>query len=66
MALLVKWLRDTALLMGEKARALPAAEAAFRDEISLENFQRVVEIAEERWPERRTELLDYTRSKITA
>jgi hypothetical protein len=49
LALLAKWLRDTALLMGEKARALPAAEVAFRDEISLENYQRVVEIAGERW-----------------
>ncbi len=65
-ALLAKWLRDTALLMGKKARALPAAEVAFRDEISLENYQRVAEIAGERWSERRTDLLDYTRSNITA
>ncbi|HYB01400.1 MAG TPA: hypothetical protein VED37_14370 [Ktedonobacteraceae bacterium] len=65
-ALLAKWLRDTALLMGEKARALPAAEVAYHDEISLENYQWVAEIAGERWPERRTELLDYTRSKITS
>ena len=65
-ALLAKWLRDTALLMGEKSRALLAAEVAFRDEISLENFQQVAEIAGVQWPERRTELLNYTRSKITA
>jgi uncharacterized Zn finger protein len=65
-ALLAKWLRDQALLMGEQSRALPAAEVAYRDEISLENYQRVAEIAGERWPERRTELLDYTRSKISA
>src|SRR5437868_5464268 len=34
-ALLAKWLRDQALLMGEQSRALPAAEVAYRDEISL-------------------------------
>jgi uncharacterized Zn finger protein len=47
--------------MGEKIRALPAAEVAFRDEINLENYQRVAEIAGEQWPERRTGLLDYAR-----
>ena len=52
--------------MGEKSRALPAAEVAYRDEISLENYRRVAEIAGEHWPERRTALLEYTRSKITA
>jgi uncharacterized Zn finger protein len=56
-AVLAKWLRDQALSMGEKTRALPAAEAAFRDEMSLENYQQVAEIAGERWPERRMELL---------
>lgn len=60
-ATLAKWLRDQAWSMGEKTRALTAAEVAFRDEISLENYLRVAEIAGERWPERRTELLDYTR-----
>lgn len=65
-ALLAKWLRDQAWLMGEKTRALPAAEVAFRDEINLENYQRVAEIAGERWPERKTVLLDYTRQKISS
>lgn len=60
-ATLAKWLRDHALSMGEKTRALPAAEVAFRDEISLENYQQVAEIAGEQWPERRTELLNYAR-----
>jgi len=60
-ASLAKWLRDQAWSMGEKTRALTAAEVAFRDEINLENYQCVAEIAGERWPERRTELLDYTR-----
>jgi uncharacterized Zn finger protein len=48
--------------MGEKARALSAAEVAFRNEISLENYQRVAEIAGEQWPERRTELVDVARN----
>ncbi|HJT55860.1 MAG TPA: hypothetical protein VJ761_05155 [Ktedonobacteraceae bacterium] len=60
-AVLAKWLRDQAWSVGEKIRALPAAEAAFRDEISLENYLKVAEIAGERWPERRAELLDYAR-----
>ena len=60
-ASLAKWLRDQAWSMGEKTRALTAAEVAFRDEINLENYQRVAEIAGERWPERRVELLDYAR-----
>ena len=60
-ATLAKWLRDQAWSMGEKTRALPAAEAAFRDEISLENYQQTAEIAGEQWPERRIELLNYAR-----
>jgi uncharacterized Zn finger protein len=60
-AALAKWLRDQALAMGEKARALSAAEVAFRSEISLENYQQVAEIAGEQWPERRTALLDAAR-----
>jgi uncharacterized Zn finger protein len=60
-ASLAKWLRDQAWSMGEKTRALTAAEVAFRDEINLENYQRVAEIAGEQWPERRAELLDHAR-----
>src|SRR5438874_234723 len=60
-ASLAKWLRDQALSMGEKTRALTAAEVAFRDEISLENYLQAAEIAGEQWPERRTELLDHAR-----
>jgi len=60
-ATLAEWLRDQALSMGDKMRALPAAEAAFRDEISLENYQQAAEIAGEQWPERRIELLNYAR-----
>ncbi len=60
-ATLAKWLRDQAWSLGEKTRALTAAEVAFCDEISLENYLRVAEIAGEQWSERRTELLNYTR-----
>jgi uncharacterized Zn finger protein len=60
-ASLAKWLRDQALVMGQKTRALPAAEAAFRDEISLENYQQAAEIAGEHWPERQAELLEHAR-----
>ncbi len=42
-ASLAKWLRDQAWSMGEKTRALPAAEVAFRDEINLENYQRMAD-----------------------
>src|SRR3989440_2766449 len=60
-ASLAKWLRDQALSMGEKTRALTAAEEAFRDEISLENYLQAAEIAGEQWPERRNALLDHAR-----
>lgn len=62
-SVLAKWLRDQAWSMGEKARALAAAEVAFREEISLENYLRVAEIAGEQWPEHRGTLLDYLRGK---
>ena len=60
-AALAKWLRDQALSMGENTRALAAAEVAFRNEISLENYHRAAEIAGEQWSERRTALLDHAR-----
>ena len=65
-ATLAKWLRDQAWSMGETARALTAADTAFREEISLENYLRVAEIAGERWPEYRGALLNYTRSKTSS
>src|SRR6266851_3670388 len=58
---LAKWLRDEAATMGEETRALPAAEVAFREELSLANYLRVAEIAGEQWPERRANLLEYVR-----
>jgi uncharacterized Zn finger protein len=60
-ASLAKWLRDEAATMGEKARALDAAEIVFREELSLDNYLRAAEIVGEQWPERRAKLLDYAR-----
>src|SRR5260221_1029278 len=65
-ATLAKWLRDQAWSMRETARALAAAVTAFREEISLENYLRVAEIAGEQWPEYRSDLLNYTRSKTSS
>ena len=58
---LAKWLRDEAAMMGERTRALTAAEVAFREELNLANYLRVAEIAGEQWPERRADLLEYAR-----
>jgi uncharacterized Zn finger protein len=60
---LAKWLRDQADAAGKQAVALTAAEVAFREDISLANYQRVAEIAGEQWAERRESLLDYARHK---
>lgn len=58
---LVKWLRDQAVAMGKKELALTSAERAFHEELSLENYLQVAQIAGEQWPERRAVLLDYLR-----
>ena len=58
---LVKWLRDQAVVMGKKELALTAAERAFHEELNLENYLHVAQIAGEQWPERRTVLLDALR-----
>jgi uncharacterized Zn finger protein len=60
-ASLAKWLRDEAATVGERTRALTAAEVAFREELSLANYLRVAEIAREQWPELRANLLEYVR-----
>ncbi len=61
-ASLAKWLRDQASAMGQTGQALTAAEIAFREEVSLANYQRVAELAGEQWAERRAALLDHARS----
>lgn len=60
-AALAKWLRDEAVTMGERTRALAAAEVAFREELSLANYLRVAEIAGEQWSGQRENLLEYVR-----
>ena len=60
---LAKWLREQAGKMGKPDLALRAAEIAYQEEISLENYLRAAAIAGEQWTDRRTVLLDYTRSK---
>jgi uncharacterized Zn finger protein len=58
---LMKWLRDQAVAMGKKELALTSAERAFFEELSLENYLQVAQIAGEQWPERRAALLDALR-----
>jgi uncharacterized Zn finger protein len=58
---LATWMADLALGMGETGRALDAALIAFRGAPDLVAYQRVEELAGERWPELRTELLAHLR-----
>ncbi len=60
-AALSTWLREAAAVMGDRTRALRAAEVAFREELTFANYLRVAEIAGEHWPERREHLLEYAR-----
>jgi uncharacterized Zn finger protein len=58
---LATWMADLALGMGETGRALEAALIAFRGAPELAAYQRVQELAGERWPAIRTELLAHSR-----
>jgi uncharacterized Zn finger protein len=58
---LATWLRDEAAALGQTARALAAAEVAFREESSLAAYLRAAELAGERWAELRPGLLDHLR-----
>jgi uncharacterized Zn finger protein len=58
---LATWMADLALGMGEPERALEAALIAFRGAPELAAYQRVQELAGERWPALRTELLAHLR-----
>ena len=59
---LAKWLREEAAVMGDRERALAAAEIVFHDEVNLANYLRVAELAGEQWPELRPKLLDMART----
>ena len=58
---LAAWLCDLADGMGEMERALEAATVAFREMPSMATYQRVQELAGERWPEMREDLLAHLR-----
>jgi uncharacterized Zn finger protein len=58
---LATWLCDLAAGMGEPERALEAAAVAFRATPSMGAYQRVQELAGQRWPELREDLLAHLR-----
>jgi uncharacterized Zn finger protein len=58
---LAAWVADLALGIGESGHALDAALIAFREAPELAAYQRVQELAGERWPELQRELLAYLR-----
>lgn len=62
---LAVWLRDLADGMGRTELALKAAVVAFHAHPDLASYRRVRELAGERWPERRAELLDHLRRSVT-
>ena len=60
-ASLARWLRDAASGAGQTERALDAAVTAFRESPGLADYQAVRDLAGERWPTLRAELLDHLR-----
>ena len=58
---LAAWLCDLAAGMGEPERALNAAAVAFQATPSMAAYQRVQELAGERWPKLREDLLAHLR-----
>lgn len=58
---LAAWVRDLAEGMGRPELALRAAGAVFRADPSPTSYRRVRELAGERWPRHRDELLEYLR-----
>jgi len=60
-AVLAAWLRDLAAGLGQTERALDAAVVAFREDPGLAAYPRAQELAGERWPRHREELLAHLR-----
>jgi uncharacterized Zn finger protein len=60
-ARLASWVRDRAEAEGNLRLALEAAVAAFRADPDLASYQRVRNLAGERWPEHREQLLEHLR-----
>ena len=58
---LASWVRDLAEGEGNRALALEAAVVAFRADPNLSSYRRTRELAGERWPEYREELLEHLR-----
>jgi uncharacterized Zn finger protein len=59
---LARWLRDTAVSLGQPERALPAARIAMEENPSLADYQALQAIAGEEWPRLRAEVLDRLRT----
>lgn len=62
---LATWIAELARGMGETGRALDAALIAYRGNPELATYQRVKDLAGERWSELRTELLAHVRQSRT-
>ena len=62
---LARWLRDVATSAGETDRALAAARAAVRESADLTDYQAAQELAGERWPAVRDDILAHLRRAST-
>jgi uncharacterized Zn finger protein len=63
---LARWLRETAVSLGQPERALPAARVAIEEHPSLTDYQALQAVAGEEWPRLRPEVLDRLRAPILA
>jgi uncharacterized Zn finger protein len=63
---LARWLRETAVSLGQPKRALPAARVAMEEHPSLADYQALQGVADEEWPRLRPEVLDRLRAPILA
>jgi uncharacterized Zn finger protein len=61
---LASWVRDVAAGTGRPRLALDAAVAASRADPDLASYRRVRELAGERWPQYRAQLLDHLRQRV--
>ena len=65
-AALAVWLRDVAAEMGETEQALRAAQVGFKAAVSLEAYRQVQNLAGDRWPALREELLTWLRQHVSS
>jgi uncharacterized Zn finger protein len=61
---LARWLRETAVSLGQPERALPAARVAMEEHPSLTDYQALQAVAGEEWPRLRPDVLDRLRAPI--